>query len=57
MSGHTNLGAPTSAVDIAGQVALGAAVLGLILAGVRLANGRERNSLYTPDKNGGSLSQ
>src|SRR5262249_30992881 len=40
MSGHTNLGAPTSAVDIAGQVALGAAVLGLILAGVRFANGR-----------------
>ena len=57
LGGHTNLGAPTSAVDIAGQVALGAAVLGLILAGARLANGRERNSLYTPDKNGGSLSQ
>src|SRR5262249_39935731 len=38
MSGHTNLGAPTSAVDIAGQVALGAAVLGLIVAGARLEN-------------------
>ena len=44
MSGHTNLGEPTSAVDIAGQVALGAAVLGLILAGARLANADDLGS-------------
>jgi hypothetical protein len=44
MSGYTNLGAPTSRVDIAGQVALGIAVLGLILAGARLAKADDLGS-------------
>jgi hypothetical protein len=35
LSGHTNLGVSTDAVEIAGHVALGAAVLGLILLGAR----------------------
>ena len=35
LSGHTNLGAPTNTVDIVGHVALGAAVLGLVVAGAR----------------------
>jgi len=35
MKGHTNLGAPANAVDVAGHIALGVAVLGLIVQGVR----------------------
>ena len=35
LGGHTNLGTPTNAVDIVGQVVLGVAVLGLIVIGAR----------------------
>ena len=35
MRGHTNLGAPTTAVDVGGHIALGVAVLGLIVQGMR----------------------
>ena len=42
MRGHTNLGAPTNAVDVTGHIALGVAVFGLIVLGARANRRQER---------------